>query len=268
MLRESEFRIFLKEIEFIVIKAGEFILKNFGKVKKAYFKGKRNPVTKVDKESEEKIKKYLKKKFSDIPFLGEELTPDEILQDLYWLVDPLDGTVNFFHKFPIFCVSCALMYKKEPLIGVVYDPVRKELFSACKNKGAFLNKKRIRVSNTKNLSKALLSTGFYYEFENTPDTNVEHFIDFLYSAQGIRRTGSAALDLCYVGCARLDGFWELYLKPWDTAAGSLIVKEAGGRVSKFDGSEFTPFDKEILASNKILHQSMVKILQKKNRKLK
>ena len=112
MLKSSEFRIFLKEIEFIVVKVGEFILRNFGKVKKVEFKGKRDPVTEVDKKSEEKIKKYLKKKFPGIPFLGEELNPERISRDLYWLVDPLDGTVNFFHKFPIFCVSCALMYKK------------------------------------------------------------------------------------------------------------------------------------------------------------
>ncbi len=253
--------IFLKEAKYISLKAGKFILKNLGKVKKVGFKGKRNIVTWVDKEVERLIKRYLKNKFPSVGFLAEELNYSPRYKGLSWVVDPLDGTNNFAHQYPVFCVSCSLVKDKEPLIGVVYDPTRNELFWAKKNKGAFLNGKRIRVSRIRKLKDALLCTGFYYEFEKKPDKNIKHFIKFLKASQGVRRSGSAALDLCYVACGRLDGFWELYLKPWDTSSGSLIVQEAGGRVTNFKGQEFNIFLPQILASNSLIHPQMLKLLK-------
>lgn len=251
--------IFLKEALKITLSSGDFILKQLGKIK-VEFKGRRNIVTWVDKESERRIKDYLNKKFPQIPFLAEELNYNKDFKDLCWVVDPLDGTNNFAHSYPFFCVSCALIKGKEPVLGVVYDPLRKEMFWAKKKGGSFLNGKRIKSSRVRKLKDALLCTGFYYEFEDKKDTNIDHFINFLYASQGVRRSGSAALDLCYVACGRLDGFWELYLNPWDTASGSLIVKEAGGRVSDFEGNNFQVFLKEIVASNGLIHKKMLAVL--------
>jgi len=251
----------LKLTEKTAVLAGDYVLSNLGKVKHIEFKGKRNVVTEVDRASEEKIKRYLKKHFPSFEFLGEESGGD-IKSEYYWLVDPLDGTNNFSHGFPVFCVSIALMKGKEPLIGVVYDPARREIFSAVKGGGACLNGKEIAVSKIKSIEYSLLATGFYYEFKEQADTNIEHFINFIHHAQGVRRCGAAALDLAYVASGRLDGFWELGLNPWDTAAGFLLVEEAGGRVTKTDGSPYNPFHPDVAASNGNIHQKMVEILLK------
>jgi myo-inositol-1(or 4)-monophosphatase len=242
--------------------AGDFIFQRLGKVQGLEFKGERNLVTDVDKKAEEKIKQLLKERFPDIPILGEELDKEIKTEKLLWLVDPLDGTNNFFHTFPIFCVSIALLEEGKALVGVIYDPVHDELFHAIKGKGAYLNERKIKVSETAQIEHSLLATGFYYDFKDQPDTNIEHFVDFLYIAQGIRRTGSAAIDLAWVASGRLDGYWELGLKPWDMAAGWLIVEEAGGKVSKLDGSDFDPFYPEIVASNGLIHARMIEILSK------
>ena len=258
-----------KDLINITVKAGDFVVRNIENVKRSTFKGRRNLVTSIDKRSEQMIKEYLMRKFKDIPFLAEELNYKNVQERGWcWVVDPLDGTNNFVHGYPVFCVSCALVKDKNPQVGVVYDPMRKELFWAQANKGAYLGSKRIRTSRTKKLKNALLCTGFYYEFETQRDTNIEHFINFLYASQGVRRSGSAALDLCYVACGRLDGFWELYLKPWDTAAGSLIVEEAGGKVSQFNGENFDIFSQSIVASNALLHKQMLKILNLHNIKIR
>jgi myo-inositol-1(or 4)-monophosphatase len=241
-------------------KAGEYILKHLNKVKNIEFKGERNLVTEVDKKAEEIIKNHLKKDFPLISILGEELG-GEGKSELLWVIDPLDGTNNFAHGFPIFCISIALLKNKTSLIGVVYDPLREELFWSVKEKGSFLNKKRIFVSKTKKLSNSLLATGFYYEFKSQFDTNIEHFINFLYHCQGVRRTGAAAIDLSWVASGRLDGFWELGLKPWDTAAGFLLVKEAGGKITKLNGKKFNPFHPEIVASNGLIHKQMINTLK-------
>ncbi|RKY70348.1 MAG: inositol monophosphatase, partial [Candidatus Latescibacterota bacterium] len=256
-----------REAKKIVTDAGNFIERNCGQVKKVEFKGKRNAVTWVDRESEKIIKNYLQRRFPGIPFLAEELNYRQEYTDLCWVVDPLDGTNNFSHGYPVFCVSCALVKAKESLLGIVYDPTRKELFWAQKGMGAFLNNRRIRVSRIRVLKKALVCTGFSYDFEDNEDTNIGHFINFLHASQGVRRAGAAALDLCYVACGRLDGFWELCLKPWDTAAGVLIVSEAGGKITKFDGSKFDIFYSEVVASNKVLHSKMIEILQRERRKI-
>ncbi|MDP8234462.1 MAG: inositol monophosphatase family protein [Candidatus Saelkia tenebricola] len=249
----------LKITQKIAKKAGGFILSKLGKAGKLEFKGERNIVTEIDKKSEKIIKAYLKKHFPNFEFLGEEFGGD-INSEYYWLVDPIDGTNNFSHSFPVFCTSIALMKDKEPLIGVIYDPTRDELFYSIKGEGAYLNRKKISVSKIDIISRSLLATGFYYEFKEQTDTNIEHFINFIHHAQGIRRCGAAALDLAYVASGRLDGFWELGLNPWDTAAGLLLVREAGGCLTKLDGDVYDPFHSDIAASNGIIHQKILEIL--------
>jgi myo-inositol-1(or 4)-monophosphatase len=177
-----------------------------------------------------------------------------------WLVDPLDGTTNFAHTFPMFCISIGLEYDGEVILGVVYDPVRRELWEARRGRGATLNRRRIRVSPCPRLGESLLVTGFAYDLRDDP-TNLTHFANFSLRARGIRRTGSAALDLCYTATGRLDGFWELKLQPWDIAAGSLIVTEAGGRVTDCAGRPFRVDAREIVASNGRIHQEMVDMIR-------
>jgi myo-inositol-1(or 4)-monophosphatase len=241
--------------------AGLYLIENLGRVKEVEFKGERNLVTDIDKTSEKIIKDNLTKYFPGIPILGEELGGESA--ELCWVIDPLDGTNNYFHSYPVFCISIALVEKRNPLLGVIYDPNREELFTALKGKGAYMNGEKIHVSQTNSLKHSLLASGFYYEFKTQKDTNIEHFVDFLYQVQGIRRSGSAAIDMAYVACGRLDGFWELGLKPWDTSAGFLIVEEAGGKVTKFDGSQFDPFFPQIVASNSRIHTEMLRVLNRR-----
>lgn len=253
---------YLPALEKITIIVGDFIVSHIGKFQYLDFKGERNLVTDIDKESEKLFKSLLKEKFPAIPVLGEELGGEK--GELYWLIDPLNGTNNFAHTFPIFAISVALIKDHNPILAIIYDPIHKELFSAIRGKGSYLNNRKIKVSEIKKLKHCLLATGFYYEFQSQPDTNIEHFIDFLYQCQGIRRTGSACIDLAWVACARLDGFWELGLNPWDMAAGYLIVEEAGGKVSKLNGEKFDIYYPEILASNGLIHNEMIKVLTKRH----
>jgi myo-inositol-1(or 4)-monophosphatase len=177
-----------------------------------------------------------------------------------WVIDPLDGTTNFAHGYPVYCVSIGVEVNDEIECGVVYDPVRDELFSAARGRGAFCNGEALRVSDVDQLSHALLITGFPYNFREQLETVMSQFRAFLVASQAVRRGGSAALDLCYVAAGRLDGFWELNLQPWDTAAGRLIVEESGGRVSNFKGGLYSIYEKEILVSNRVLHQQMLAVL--------
>lgn len=264
---------FLKEAIAAAKKSGALIRSRVGKIKTINYKGAIDLVTDVDKASEQLIKAHLYKKFPQHLFLGEEgSTMGAPVKDCLpvgalakaggyrWIVDPIDGTTNFAHGFPYFSVSIALEKDCQPVVGVVYDPMHDELFYATKGGGAFLNKKKIKVSQTKEMKKSLLCTGFAYEIKDARDSNVEHFVDFLMTAQAIRRMGSAALDLCYVACGRFDGFWEIGLKPWDTAAAILVVTEAGGKLSKFNGSKYSHYDQEILATNGLIHKQMNNIL--------
>ena len=245
----------------IAVKAGKFIRSHLGKIKILGYKGEINLVTDIDKKSEDLIIKYLKKPFPRHEFLAEERGGSRAACDYRWVIDPLDGTTNFTHGFPFFCVSIALEKGGSSILGVIYDPMREELFYAEKGKGAFLNKKRIQVSRTPKLKDSLLATGFAYNFKRARKSNIENFINFSLNSRAIRRAGSAALDLSYVACGRFDGFWELDLYPWDTAAGSLIVKEAGGKISKFLGKTYSHYDKELLASNGRIHSEMIKVLK-------
>lgn len=246
----------------IVLEAGEYLRKNSKKIKKIAYKGSINLVTNVDREVEKILIKRLRREFPDTGFLSEETGEIKPESGTKWIIDPIDGTTNFAHGFPFYSISLALEKGKRPVLGIVYDPVRDELFSAEYGRGACLNGKSIKVSSQKDLKKSLLMTGFSYKLGKSMEANLVHFRDFLIASQAVRRAGSASLDLCYVACGRLDGFWEIDLNPWDTAAAWLIVKEAGGEVTTFSGKPYSHYLKEILASNGKIHRQMSKILTK------
>ena len=201
--------------------------------------------------------------------MAEESQGNRIKSEFCWVIDPLDGTVNYSHHFPVYAVSMALYHKSEPVAGFVYDPERDELFWAAKNHGAFLNKKRIKVSLENKLHRTLLSTGFAYNIQTARRNNLGMFARMSKKAQAVRRSGSAALDLCWVACGWLDGYWEYYLAPWDTAAGVIIVTEAGGKISCIDNKKYSIFRNDILASNGKIHNQIRSVLngtKKRNRK--
>ena len=244
-------------------KSGRILKKGLqGKLEISY-KGDLNLVTNIDTRSEKAIVALITRHFPKHQVMAEEGHGQKDPSPFRWIIDPLDGTTNYAHAFPFFCVSIALEIKGKVAIGVVFDPIRKELFFAEKGKGAFLNGKPISVSPVDKLSKSLLVTGFAYDIRTDPANNFNHFINLSMHAQAIRRTGSAALDLCYVAAGRLDGFWELKLHPWDTAAGTLILREAGGKVSDFSGKPYSIYDSEILATNRRIHDEMSQILNRK-----
>lgn len=242
------------------LKSGKFINDSLGRIKDISYKGVRNIVTDVDKKAEKIIVGRIFSAFPDHSVLSEEMGEKDKSSSFKWLIDPLDGTTNFAHAFPFFCVSIALEENGEVILGVVYEPVRKELFYAEKGRGAYLNNKKISVSGTKKLIDAFLATGFSYRLHEARHNNVDYFSRLLMRSMAVRRAGSAALDFCYVACGRFDGYWELDLNPWDCAAGALIVKEAGGAVTKLDGSGYSHYDKEVLATNGVIHKKMLREL--------
>jgi myo-inositol-1(or 4)-monophosphatase len=241
-------------------KAGD-VLKHYAARDKAVeFKGRANLVTVADRESEALIVGEIRRAYPDHAILAEESGPLERSGTPgrhRWIVDPLDGTTNYAHQYPMYSVSIALEVDGEVLCGAVYDPVREEMFSAARGQGAFLNGEPIHVSGTARLGDALLLTGFPYGIEDRIARAMGLFRAFLLEAQAVRRAGSAALDLCHLAMGRCDGFWELDLHPWDTAAGILIAAEAGGRVSGFEGEPFAIDAREILVSNGCLHDEMI-----------
>jgi myo-inositol-1(or 4)-monophosphatase len=228
-------------------------------------KGAVDIVTETDRTVEALIVAHIQRAFPDHLVVAEEsstgvaLHPPAADVDV-WYVDPLDGTTNFAHAYPHFAVSLALAHGAELMFGIVHDPIRDETFVAERGRGARLNDDAIAVSTTPDLGSALLATGFPYDRRTHLEFYLGFAADFIKRAQGVRRNGSAALDLCYVACGRLDGFWEWKLRPWDTAAGALIVREAGGAVSDFRGSAFDLFGEQTLASNGLLHSEMTRIL--------
>ena len=243
--------------------AGKFLKQNLGKVREIEQKSgqEKNLVTEIDKRSEKIIIDHIKKYYPGHDILAEESGARSSPGSKYkWIIDPLDGTTNYTHAFPVFCVSIGVEYQEELLLGVIYDPNFDELFTAEKGKGAYLNGRRISVSRTSSLDKSLLVTGFPYNIADNPDHAVEHFVGFLMKAQAIRRMGSAAIDLAYTAAGRYDGFWEVALNPWDMAAGALMVTEAGGTITDFSGAPFSIYRKEVLASNGITHTEMMQVL--------
>jgi myo-inositol-1(or 4)-monophosphatase len=219
-------------------------------------------VTDADRASEEIIMGAIRREFPDHDILTEETRTDDTGSQWLWLVDPLDGTVNFAHGIPIFSVSIALMNNGTLLAGMVYDPTRAEKYRAVRNEGAYLNGNPIRVSQADRLTRSIVATGFPYDRAYSPINNVAEFSRVVTRVGGIRRGGSAAIDLAYVSCGRLDGFWELKLKPWDMAAGMLLVKEAGGRITDRNGQPTDVYTDSIVATNGIVHDALVDILSR------
>lgn len=241
---------------------GRLLREGFGQRPRVYFKGEIDLVTDADLRAEELIVKAIRAQYPDHTIVSEEREPRIGISPYKWIIDPLDGTTNYAHGFPWFCVSIALTVDEKSVLGVVYHPMFEQLFRAQKGEGAYLDGEPIRVSTTEKLSHSLLATGFPYNIHAEPEPVVSYFKDFLVCARGIRRAGAAALDLCYVACGCFDGFWEVNLKPWDTAAGALIVEEAGGRVTDFQSGPFSPDIPEILATNGHIHQQMATLLQR------
>jgi myo-inositol-1(or 4)-monophosphatase len=244
--------------------AGRILAERFGRILQISNKGDIDLVTEADLAAEHFIIERIKSYYPRHAILAEEADASGIIHEgqgeWKWIVDPLDGTTNYAHGYPCFCVSIALERDNRIELGVIYDPMREETFVAERGEGATLNGRRIRVSETEDLNRALLCTGFPYDVRGREDF-ARHFNNFIMHGQAVRRDGSAALDLAYVASGRFDGFWEEGLRPWDVAAGVLLVEEAGGRVSYYDGSPFSIYAPPILASNGLVHEAMMRVLQ-------
>jgi len=242
--------------------AGRIQLDHFGRVRSVEYKGAIDLVTEVDRECEAFIVGELTRLFPDDDILAEEGAGRIEGRERRWIVDPLDGTVNYTHGFPFFCVSIALEVRGELVAGVIFDPNRNELFAAARGLGATLDGDPMSVSKAGALDRSLVATGFAYNVrEETRFDNLDNFARFVKRAQAVRRPGSAAIDLAWLACGRIDGFWEFYLKPWDMAAGVCIIREAGGLVTSFDRSPYDLYGTEILASNDRIHDEMIEVLK-------
>lgn len=251
-----------EEVIEIVKKAGELLLSKAKSGFSICHKGQIDLVTDADQSSEEYITEELAKRFPGLSILAEEQGRSGCKDAEYlWLVDPLDGTTNFAHGFPHYAISVALTKGGKSVLGVIYDPVAREMFTAKLNEGAYLNGQKLQVSTSKDVQQSLFVTGFPYNVAVTKEDNLRTFAKITKASQGVRLTGSAALNLCYVACGRVDGYWEKFIKPWDVAAGSLIVSEAGGRLSSYSGDEFSIFQDEVVASNGLLHGEMIEFLR-------
>lgn len=245
--------------------AGRFLKLSVGKVRNIEVKqgDERNLVSEIDRGAEERIIAIIRRHYPGHAILAEESGGSLAPAEYRWIIDPLDGTTNFLHGVPIFSVSIGIERRGELIAGVVYDPNQDEMFTAEKGAGAFLNGRRLKVSSSSVLVESLLVTGFPYNITENPGNAVEHFVHFLMAARGVRRLGSAAMDLCYVAAGRFDGFWEVSLSPWDMAAGALLVQEAGGRVTDMAGGPLNIYQKTVLASNGPIHDTMLAVLKQK-----
>jgi len=242
--------------------AGALLRQAYGGAHELERKSPIDLVTETDRRAEELILARLRQRFPDHAVLAEESGAFQARNaPVRWLIDPLDGTTNFAHNYPFFCVSIAAEHQGRLAAGAVYDPVREELFAAAAGAGATLNGAPIRVSSVQRLEDSLLVTGFPYDVRENPEPHVKLFQAFLTRAQGVRRDGSAALNLCYLAMGRFDGFWESKLSPWDMAAGVLITQEAGGRVTRFGGETFAVDGRQILATNGRIHPAMMEVLR-------
>ena len=240
----------------IAREAGALLMDYFHRKVTVEYKGEADLVTVADRKSEALIRQRLREHWPSHDILGEEGGLQDTGSDYRWYVDPLDGTTNFAHGFPVFCVSMALEYKGQRIAGVIYDPTRDELFAAEQGSGAYLNQQRIRVSKTANLAESLIATGFP-SHKRHKNPNIFFYHQITLRSHGVRRAGSAALDLCCVACGRFDAFWEFNLNSWDTAAGVLIVEEAGGKITNFQGGPFELSSRETLASNSLIHEALL-----------
>lgn len=248
----------LSESVVIVRETGQWILQQSSQFSSSdiMYKGTNDLVSFVDQQAEAKLKQGLSQIFPEAKFIAEETSSnyEEVEDGYYWVIDPLDGTTNFLHKLPVFAVSVGLIYQKQPILGLIYEPNRDELFTAAKGQGAYLNGKPIQVSPEKSLSKSLLATGFpYYDF-SYQDRYLELLKELMRSSHGLRRMGAAAIDLAYTACGRFEGFFEANLKPWDVAAGKIIIEEAGGMVTNFSGGQEVIFTGEIIGAGPIFSE--------------
>lgn len=244
--------------------AGRFLKLSVGRVKNVEVKqgDERNLVSEIDRGAEERIISIIRRHYPGHAILAEESGGSTAPAEYRWIIDPLDGTTNFLHGVPIFSVSIGIERRGELIAGVVYDPNQDEMFTAEKGAGAFLNGRRLKVSTSSVLVESLLVTGFPYNITENPGNAVEHFVHFLMAARGVRRLGSAAIDLSYVAAGRFDGFWEVSLSPWDMAAGALLIAEAGGRITDMAGKPLNIYQKTVLASNGPIHDAMLAVLRK------
>jgi len=251
---------FVPAISEIAREAGALLLTNFRRRIGFEYKGDVDLVTEADRKSEALITDRIRARWPRHDLVGEEGARVETGSEYRWYIDPLDGTTNFAHSFPVFSVSLALEYKGKRVAGVVYDPTRDELFAAEKGSGAYLNQRRIQVSKVNDMAECLCGTGFP-SHKRHQNPNIHFYHQITLRTHGVRRAGSAALDLCYVASGRLDGFWEFNLNPWDTAAGALMVEEAGGQLTDMTGGPWSLHSRETLATNGLLHGGFVRLMQ-------
>jgi myo-inositol-1(or 4)-monophosphatase len=250
---------FVSAMAAIAREAGALLMEKFKQRIGFTYKGDADLVTAADKSSEKLITDRIREQFPGHDLYAEEGTRTNSGSDYRWYIDPLDGTTNFAHGFPVFCVSLGLEFRGERIAGVVYDPTRDEMFAAEKGSGALLNGERMQVSKVNNLAECLTGTGFpSHKRHKNPNIYFYHVVTL--RTHGVRRAGSAALDLASVASGRLDAFWEFNLNPWDTAAGVLLVQEAGGKVTRFDGSDWRLDSKETLATNGLVHDDMMDVM--------
>jgi myo-inositol-1(or 4)-monophosphatase len=240
--------------------AGDLLAEQFGRARTIELKGAINLVTEMDRRAEELIVDRLARAFPGFAVVAEEGSMRQAQSECAWYVDPLDGTTNYAHGLPVFCVSLGLWRRDEPICGIVYHPLGGEMFTAVRGEGAYLGDRRLTVSQTDDLGAAILATGFPYDIRETDIDNLDHFARFAKSARAIRRMGAAALDLAWTAAGRFDGFWEMKLSPWDFAAGTLLCLEAGAVVTDFRGQPFTLKKGQAVVANATLHGQMLAVI--------
>lgn len=248
----------LADLERLARQAGQILYNGYEKDHQVDYKGVIDLVTEIDHQSEDFIIGEIQRQFPGHHILAEESGALDGHGEHLWLIDPLDGTVNYAHGVPVFCVSIGYAYKKQVILGAVYDPLRDELFTAERGKGSWLNGRSLKASKVEELQRSLLVTGFPYDTWNAPRNNFDYFTKLGKMTQGVRRLGSAALDLCYVAAGRFEGYWELAVKPWDVAAAGLVAEEAGARVTNIDGdADYISPPQSVLAANPILYSKLL-----------
>ncbi|MFC1490040.1 inositol monophosphatase family protein [Candidatus Latescibacterota bacterium] len=260
-ISENEKINFLKTACDAARESGEILRSHFGKKNEISYKGRIDLVTDVDIKSEKAIINIIKSQYPDHDIITEETDPKLKGSKFRWIIDPVDGTVNYAHNYPFAAVSIALEIDGIIEIGVVYNPMMEEFFSARRGQGAYLNDAPIAVSNTSALEQSFLATGFPYDIKENPENNLNYFNHLIMRTQAIRRDGSAALNLCYTAMGRFDGFWELRLSPWDMAAGCLIGIESGAKISKMNGEPFSVYEPDLLITNGIIHENLLKEIE-------
>jgi myo-inositol-1(or 4)-monophosphatase len=251
----------LQFTEAVARQAGDILREGYGNVRHIQQKGVIDLVTEFDKRSEDVILSAIQQKFPDHAILAEESGRNKTISEFQWVIDPLDGTTNFAHGFPHFAVTMALFQKDAPILGVTYDPLRDEMFSAQAGCGATLNNHPIHVSTQAKLERAVISTGFPYDLRTNPRNNFTQFVHLQRRTTAVRHLASAALDCAWTAAGRLDGYWEFGVEPWDIGAGVLLVREAGGRVTAIDEEENFLSRASLLVSNSLLHEQMVRVLR-------